>query len=158
MQRTLDRLMPVLRRYAGRALVLTLTLGLLVAAGWRFTGGADASPRYDVPHDGAMESSLGVRFTQAALVADGGIVELRYTVLNTEKASAFQNDVHHPPTLTSERSGKVAYRTALMKQGHELRAGQSYYVLYLNNGNGIKRSDKIAIATGKHKLAHVPVR
>jgi hypothetical protein len=79
-------------------------------------------------------------------------------VLDTQKGSAFQNDTKHPPVLRSERNGKVAWRAALMKQGHELRPGQTYYILYLNNGSAIKRGDKIEITAGSNKLVHVPVR
>jgi hypothetical protein len=147
-----------LRRYSGRALTLLLALALIAVVVLRFVGSADAKPRYDIPHDGALEATLGVRFSQAAVVADGGLVELRYVVLDTQKASAFQNDIKHPPTLRNERNGKTAWRAALMKQGHELRPGQSYYLLYLNNQGAIKRGDKIAIDAGQRHLQHVPVR
>ena len=79
-------------------------------------------------------------------------------MLDTQKGSAFQNDTKHPPLLKNERNGKTAWRAALMKQGHELRPGQSYYILYLNNANAIKRGDNIEIQAGPHKLAHVRVR
>lgn len=141
-----------------RVLTVVLALALLGVLAWRFAGAAGASPDYRVPHDGQMENELGVRFTQAALVADGGLVELRYVVLDAQKGSAFQNDTKHPPLLKNERTGKTAWRTALMKQGHELRAGQSYYILYLNNGNAIRRGEDIEIQAGKHRLAHVKVR
>jgi hypothetical protein len=141
-----------------RGVVVLLALALVAAVVWRFGAIADASPKYDVPHNGQMEGALGVRFTQAAVVGDGGIVELRYMVLDTQKGSAFQNDTKHPPVLRSERNGKVAWRAALMKQGHELRPGQTYYILYLNNGSAIKRGDKIEITAGSNKLVHVPVR
>ncbi|GAA1824349.1 hypothetical protein HC028_24745 [Planosporangium flavigriseum] len=148
----------VIRRQAGRILIVLLALGFIAAVGWRFAGSADAKPNYAVPQDGRLESKLGVRITQAALVGDGGLVEIRYTVLDNQRASAFQNDVKHPPLLKNEKSGKQAWRAALMKQGHELRPGQTYYILYLNNHNAIKRGDKIEISTGSGKLAHVPVR
>jgi hypothetical protein len=151
-------LIPALRRYAGRALIVLLVAALVTAVTLRFVGSAVAAPRYDVPHDGQLEASLGIRFSQAAVVADGGLIELRYIVLDTQKASAFQNDTKHPPTLRSERNGKVAWRPALMKQGHELRPGQTYYLLYLNNAGAIKRGDKIEIDSGQGRLQHVPVR
>jgi len=144
--------------FARRGVVVLLALALVAAVIWRLGDIAGASPHYDVPHNGQMEGALGVRFTQAAVVADGGIVEIRYVVLDTQKGSAFQNDIKHPPLLKSERNGKIAWRAALMKQGHELRPGQTYYILYLNNANAIKRGDKIEIAAGPNKLAHVPVR
>jgi hypothetical protein len=149
---------PVVRRRAGQLLTLLLALGLAGALMLRFGGSADAIPRYDVPHDGQLESTTGVRFTQAAVVGDGGLVELRYTVLDTQKATAFQSDTKHPPQLRNERNGKIAWRAALMRQGHELRPGQSYYLLYLNNGGAIKRGDRIAIDAGSRHLMHVPVR
>jgi hypothetical protein len=146
------------RRYAYPIVAVLLAAGLVGAIGWRFAGNAAARPRYDVPHDGRLEGALGVRFTQAALVADGGIVEIRYVVLDTQKGSAFQNDVKHPPLLKNEKNGKTAWRAALMKQGHELRPGQTYYILYLNNQNAIHRGDLIQIEAGAYRLAHVPVR
>jgi hypothetical protein len=151
-------LLPALRRYSGRALIVVLTAALVTVLVLRFGTSADAKPKYDVPHDGQLEATLGIRFSQAAVVADGGLVELRYVVLDTQKASAFQNDTAHPPTLKSERNGKIAWRPALMKQGHELRPGQSYYLLYLNNRGAIKRGDTIEIDSGQRKLLHVPVR
>ncbi|MEU3455168.1 hypothetical protein ABZ671_16450 [Micromonospora sp. NPDC006766] len=142
----------------GRLLLPLLVLALVAVSIVRFGGYADARQGYAVPQDGQLESALGVRFTQAAVVGDGGLVELRYVVLDTQKASAFQNDTKHPPRLRNERSGKLAWRAALMKQGHELRPGQSYYLLYLNNDNAVKRGDKIEITSGQRRLAHVPVR
>jgi len=135
-----------------------LALALIAVVVFRFAGSASADPHYNVPQDGQMEAALGVRFTQAAVVADGGLIELRYVVLNTQKASAFQNDTKHPPTLKNERNGTIAWRAALMKQGHDLRPGQSYYILYMNNAGAIKRGDSLDIAAGSHHLAHVPVR
>ncbi|SCE94700.1 hypothetical protein [Micromonospora mirobrigensis] len=142
----------------GRLVLPLLVLALVAVSIVRFGGYAAARPGYAVPHDGQLEAALGVRFTQAAVVGDGGLVELRYLVLDTQKASAFQNDTKHPPRLRNERSGKLAWRAALMKQGHELRPGQSYYLLYLNNGGAVRRGDTIEITSGQRRLAHVPVR
>jgi hypothetical protein len=146
-----------LQRRAGQALIALLALALVGVVLVKFVGTADAKPKYDVPHDGQMEAALGVRFSQAAVVGDGGLVELRYVVLDGQKASAFQNDTKHPPQLKSERTGKIAWRAALMKQGHELRPGQTYYILYLNNEGAIKRGDNLEIAAGQRRLMHVPV-
>jgi hypothetical protein len=148
----------IVRRWAGRSLYALLAAGLVAALAVRLAGIADASPHYDVPQDAQMEASLGVRFSQAAVVADGGLVEIRYVVLDVQKASAFQNDTKHPPTLRNEGSGKTTWRAALMKQGHELRPGQTYYVLYLNSQGAIQRGDLIEISAGGRHLAHVPVR
>ena len=79
-----------------------------------------------MPDSARLESVLGVRFTQAALVGDGGLIELRYTVLDTEKATEFQSDTQHPPVIYSERNRSApVYRTALMRQGHNLRRARA---------------------------------
>lgn len=146
-------------RTSFRVLVVGLVLVLTGVLAAQLGGGAFAKGPAQVPHDPGVESELGIRVDRATLVADSGIVEIRYTVLDNQKASRFQNDVHHPPTIRSEQHGGNVYRTALMKQAHDLRPGQSYYILYLNNGGAVHRGDTIELdTTGRHKLAHVPVQ
>jgi hypothetical protein len=140
------------------AVLAVLVLGFAGALVWRIQAPADAGKPYLVPEDRNMESSLGIRVQQAAVVADGGLVEIRYTVLDGQKASKFQNDVHHPPVLHSERRKGDVYRAALMKQGHELRPGQTYYILYLNNANTIRSGETLEVEAGGSRLQHVPVR
>ncbi len=140
-----------------RLLALALAVTLVAAFAWHSAGSASAVRAYQVPTDPDMEAGLGVRFVRAAVVADGGIVELRYTVLDPQRASRFQNDVKHPPVLHSERRKGNVYRTALMRQGHDLRPGQSYYILYLNNQGSIRPGDTMEIDAGGKKLRKVPV-
>jgi hypothetical protein len=146
------------RRTRQRIMVVALAAVLVAVLAWRHAGGADARPPYRVPQSAELESSLGVRFTQAAVVADGGLVELRYVVLDVQKASRFQADTKHPPLLKSERRNKIAWRAALMRQGHQLRAGQAYYLLYLNNDNAIRPGETLEVNTGSRRLQHLPVR
>jgi hypothetical protein len=146
-------------RAALRLLVLAMILVLVAAVAWRTTT-REASARngYHVPQSAGMEARLGVRFVQAAVVADGGLVELRYTVLDAQKASAFQRRVHNPPTLRSEKRTGTLYRAALMRQGHDLRPGQDYYILYLNNKGAVRPGETMEIDAGGQSLAKVPVR
>jgi hypothetical protein len=153
------RIADALHTRVGR-LFLACALALLAVAAiaWRTIAPAEAGPGYDVPRSAALEAKLGVRFIQAAVVADGGIVELRYTVLDAQKASKFQRAVHNPPVLRSERRPGALYRTALMRQGHELRPGQNYYILYLNNRRAVRPGETLEIDAGGQTLAKVPVR
>lgn len=142
-----------------RLLLVALSVAFVGAVALRFGDAANARNGYRVPHDARMESSLGIRFEQAALVGDGGLVELRYTVLDTQKASRFQSDTKHPPVIWSARDHKDAvYRTALMRQGHTLRPGQTYFILYQNNHGAVRKGDTIEIDAGGGRLVDVPVR
>jgi hypothetical protein len=139
--------------------LLLTAAALLVSLAWRFgSGPAEARKPYQVPQDARLEASLGIRFTEAAVVADGGLVELRYTVLDTQRASNFQNDVQHPPVIYGQDRRKPVYRTALMKQGHTLRPGQTYFILYENNSGAVHTGGTLEIDAGNSKLVNVPVR
>jgi hypothetical protein len=143
-----------------RILLTLLALAFVGSLSARFgTGSANAEKRYAVPQDAALESATGVRFTQAVVVGDGGLIELTYTVLDTQKATTFQNDTKHPPVIWNEKDRrKAVYRTALMKQGHDLRPGQTYFILYQNNAGTVQRGGSIEIDSGNGKLVSVPVR
>jgi hypothetical protein len=45
-----------------------------------------------------------------------------------------------------------------MRQGHELRPGQDYYILYLNNNHAVRPGETLEIDAGDQTLVKVPVR
>ena len=110
-----------------------------------------------VPQSAAMEKALGVRFSRVAVVADGGLITVSYVVLDPEKASRFQLDGAHPPVLHSEARGLSTKRVSLMKQGHSLRAGQTYYLVYQNTRGALRPNEQVSIDAGALHLRHVPV-
>ena len=110
-----------------------------------------------VPQNAAMEKTLGVRFSRVAVVADGGLITVSYVVLDPEKASRFQLDGAHPPVLHSEARGLSTSRVSLMRQGHTLRAGQTYYLVYQNTRGALRPNEQVSIDAGALHLRHVPV-
>lgn len=110
-----------------------------------------------VPQNAAMEKALGVRFSRVAVVADGGLITVSYVVLDPEKASRFQLDGANPPVLHSEARKLSTRRVSLMKQGHTLRAGQSYYLVYQNTRGALRPHEQVSIDAGALHLRHVPV-
>jgi hypothetical protein len=83
---------------------------------------------------------------------------VRYVVLDSAKASAFQSDVKHPPVLRDEQDGGIASQTEQMRQGHELRPGQTYYLLYSDPKGAIRPGDTVVIEDKDGgRLAGVPV-
>jgi hypothetical protein len=112
---------------------------------------------YHVPQNSAMEDQLGVRFSRVAVVGDGGLLTVTYVVLDSEKASRFQSDVTNPPVLSSESRTGGTKRVSLMKQGHTLRNGQTYYLVYENTRGAIRHGERVTITYEQLKLEHVPV-
>ncbi len=140
-----------------RVLLPVLLVVVLCAAVWRFAV-PHGPAAYAVPQNPGIEATYGIRFSQVDIVGDGGLVELGYTVLDPEKASQFQSDTKNPPKLHSEaRDGTVAI-SALMKQGHNLRPGQTYFVLYENPHNTIRPGETVTIEYKGQRLEHAPAR
>jgi hypothetical protein len=119
------------------------------------SGTAEASRL--VPQDSRIENTLGVRFSRVAVVGDGGLVTVSYLVLDSEKASRFQSDTKGRPVLRSEARAGGTNRVSLMKQGHTLRAGQTYYFVYQNTGGALRPNERVTIDAGPYHLPHVPV-
>jgi len=130
--------------------VLILVLGYLLLS-------REASADPTMPQSSQMESSLGIRFSRLAVVGDGGLVTLSYVVLDQEKAYRFQTDVEHPPSLHSEARTGGTHRVSLMRQGHNLRAGQTYYLVFQNTAGALRSGELADIEYGSMHLRHVPV-
>jgi hypothetical protein len=134
---------------AAVALLLALVVGNLVQS--------RAQASHLVPQSAAMENALGVRFSRVAVVGDGGLLTVSYVVLDAEKATRFQSDTTHPPVLHSEARAASTRRVSLMKQGHNLRAGQTYYLVYENTAGALRPDEQVTIEDGSLRLRHVPV-
>jgi hypothetical protein len=118
-------------------------------------GKAHADER--VPHSTAMEARTGVRFSRVAVVGDKGLLTVFYVVLDSEKATAFQADREHPPMLRSEARDGGTRRASIMRAGHLMRAGQTYYLVYENTDGAIRSGEHVTITYGGRTLRHVPV-
>ena len=116
----------------------------------------DATPAA-VPQSAAMEQRLGVRFSRIAVVGDGGLIVLSYVVLDPEKATVFQSDREHPPVLASEARPLSTQRVSIMRNGHLMRAGATYYFVYENTKGALQPGEQAAISYGGLVLAHFPV-
>jgi hypothetical protein len=133
-------------------LVAALVVFLVVAP---HLGKAHADER--VPHSTAMEARTGVRFSRVVVVGDKGLLTVFYVVLDPEKATAFQADRDHPPALRSESRNGGTRRASIMRAGHLMRAGQTYYLVYENTDGAVRSGERVSISYGGQVLRHVPV-
>jgi hypothetical protein len=148
----------VRRSPAWLRMVAVVLVAVLLGLGARTIASATAGRHSTAfPQSAAMEDQLGIRFSRVAVVGDGGLITLTYVVLDSEKASRFQSDVSHPPLLKSEARKASTQRVSLMKQGHTLRAGQTYYLVYENTKAALRHGEKVSIVEGNLRLPHVPV-
>jgi hypothetical protein len=113
--------------------------------------------RPPVSASGLVESS-GVKITQVAVTGDGGLVDLRFTVVDANKAAAL-HDPTHPPAVVDQRTGLVV-KDLLMSHAHTapFKAGVTYYLVFNNPGNWVHRGDKVAVLLGNARVENVTVR
>jgi hypothetical protein len=97
------------------------------------------------PINPAIEAQWGVRVSQVAMTADGGLVDLRYVVLDATKAAGMLSDVANLPVVKAEDSGVLITSTAQMGDEHNLQAGRTYFLLYRNAGGAVKPGTPVTV-------------
>jgi hypothetical protein len=128
--------------------IVALALWLPHASGW--TG-----PARGAAADLAQRS--GVRIVRVAVSGGGGLVDLRYQVVDPDKAAALHASAT-PPALVDERTGVVVSRL-FMGHAHsgELKAAVTYYLVFENPGNIVGRGGKVTVLLGDAQVEHVAV-
>ncbi|CAN5449159.1 hypothetical protein BH10ACT8_BH10ACT8_11610 [soil metagenome] len=134
--------------------LLVLVVGIVgtrVSLGHRSTAVVSvAHPAAAVPTSAAIESSWGLRFTGVILLADGGGVELRYQVIDLNKAEKIhlgQASSNELPTITVDgTSGRVTPSAVLMHFHHgETADGRTYSIVYGNAGGVVRIGEYVSI-------------
>ena len=117
-----------------------------------------ATPRLGengVPLSSEIEERFGVRFTGLYVGAKGGLVDLRYRVIDVSKAKNFGHYTETSPLLIAEDSGKKVEVTIMMLHNHRVERGRIYYVLYRNTANAISPGTKVTVQIGDLLLEHL---
>ncbi len=140
------------------AIAGVLILPLLVAAALTYTAGASAS-RSDADVAAArvvsvadMESRYGIKVNLVAVTAAGGLVDLRFTVVDKDKALNVLHGATSMPELLVEPSGKVIRAPTGMRHKVTILDGGSYFILYSNPGGAIQAGTHVSVVIGDVRL------
>ncbi len=156
---------PDLARAPGFRNSLVQILFVLVAAAVivlvAFTQGflrSSPSAMAPVPLSPAVEAKWGVRVTQVAVTADGGLIELRFIVLDSDKATGMMSSVDNLPVMHPDGSDVVVNSAAQMGEHTILTAGQTYFLLYRDTAGTVKRGTSLSIHFGDLHIDNVTAR
>jgi hypothetical protein len=120
------------------------------------TPGPRALPEVVSPA-GLLERS-GVRVVRVAASGGGGLLDLRFQVVDPDRAATV-HDADTPPALVDEGTGGVI---ASLFMGHShhgrLKPGVTYYLVFENPGNLVRRGALVSVVLGPARLAHVRVQ
>jgi len=104
-----------------------------------------------------LGQASGVRITRVAVTGDGGLVDLRFTIVDPDRANAL-HDARTPPAVVDERTGLVVH-DLLMNHAHSgpYHAGITYYLVFTNPGNFVHRGGTVTVLLGDAQVEHVKV-
>ena len=106
----------------------------------------------------AFEEATGVRIVSVAVTAGGGMLDLRYRVLDPDKAIVV-HDKGNPPAIIHEATSQSINKPFMHhSKGRDLHAAVTYYELLLNVGEVVKPGDAVTVVIGDARLAHVVAR
>jgi hypothetical protein len=110
-----------------------------------------------VVSDAELQDRVGVRLQTVATTAGGGLIDLRFQVIDPSKAAAVHDDAT-PPTMVDEATGLIVNQL-LMGHSHTgaFAAGQAYYLVFENPGNLVHQGSKVTVLLGDAQLEHVVV-
>lgn len=145
------------------AAVVVATLLVLRVTRHHATGGADAPDTVPVQWQRAVVAADqlpghdGIRITQVAVTGDGGLVDLRFEVVDPHLAEAVHAPAT-PPGVVDERSGLVVHNL-LMSHSHTgpFVQGETYYFIFENPGNWIQSGSQVTVLLGDAEVRHVTV-
>lgn len=129
---------------------------------WLTSGGDDVQSRVTSLPPAAFEEQTGIRIVRVAVAGGGGIVDLRFQVLDPDKALGV-HDKQSPLTLVDEESGAVL--RAAFHGRHSggtaqvgLNPAATYYLLFANAQGAVRSGDRASVTVGTARLEHVKVR
>lgn len=134
---------------------------------WRANAPPPAVPGapLTMPASAEIEGRFGVRFTQVGITADGGMVDLRYQVLDPDKAMALMSmsmaeAETNPaaPKLIIEADGTEIANSEVMSMKQLPEANSIQFILYANPRGLLKPGMQVTVVVGDLRLPHVPVQ
>ena len=90
----------------------------------------------------AIEARYGIRIRRVAVLAGGGIIELRFLIVDPDKANLYMHDPEYMPALIAD-----GIRLDPPVRGHDMeyKAGWGYYILYGNHSSAVKSGKPVVI-------------
>jgi hypothetical protein len=109
------------------------------------------------PNSAAVEQRWGIRVSHLGVSADGGLVEVRFMVLDSDRALELLSKDKNLPVLHVDGTARVVRSAAMMPMKHEVAVGRSAFVLYRNTGGAVHPGSSVTLQFGSLRLPDVVV-
>lgn len=147
-----------------RLLVALAAVVSLVAVGggvhaWRQHLASDVRNGTTLVTADGMAARYGIDIDLLAVTAAGGLVELRYQVVDPDKAASLVHDPELSPALVAEASGKtLVMSTPPHHHGTELQLGGTYFFLMANAESALHKGDEVTLIIGDERMEHLEMQ
>ncbi len=143
------------RRLVAAGLVLAVVLGTT----WWAQRQADVRTGTDAVTVEELAGRYGVDVNLIAVTARGGLIELRYQVVDPDKATRILHDENLAPTMVAEDTGATLRMAAPPhKRGAELRMGGEYFFLIANTRSALHKGSLVTLVIGDARIEHLTVQ
>ncbi len=121
------------------------------------SGSAEQDPMAGMSQT-AFTEATGVRILRVNSTAGGGMIDMRYQVVDPDKA-VIVHDTKNQPSLLNEATEQAIDRPFHDHSSRsQLRAGATYNEILVNESGVIKPGDRVTIFIGQARLEHVVVQ
>lgn len=118
----------------------------------------DATSATTVISAQTLEERFGVQIRLLGVTAAGGMIDLRYKVIDKDKAAFLVGEGSAPPLLIAEESGvtlALDNSTHGMKHNTRLETDQIYFHFFPNTQNAVKPGSLVTIVFGTVRLTPI---
>ena len=139
------------------AAMLLALAGSLSRPAWAAPMHGEGSPAPSSAIDAAtLQERYGVRIDKVAVTGGGGLVDVRFTVLDPGKARPILQDPASRPKLVVEDGGLVLDGPVHgLMRNVRLQKDAACFLLYPNARGAVKSGTRVAVAFGNVKVASV---
>jgi hypothetical protein len=140
------------------ALVVVVAIGVGVFA---FTRDDNSNATIDSSKAVTTEQladTYGVKLGVLGLIASGGLIELKFQVVDADKATALFGNVEDMPKLAVEGTSTTLTSAKGMKHHLTILDGATYFFLYTNVNDAVHQGDKVAFVMNGVRLPHLEVQ
>lgn len=109
---------------------------------------------HDLPAPTAPEVLAGIQIAQVGLTAQGGMVDVRFKVLDAAKAKALLGNPANAPLLIAGGQPPLHPPHHALK-GARFAPGQVFYILYPNARGAVQPGVEVTVAMGDARLGPV---
>ena len=142
------------------AILIAAAAAFAITTGVRADAGPAPLPKAGpTPVSPEIEAGYGLRFMRATLAVQGGLVDVRFVILDTTRAEPVIGHLSRERVkLVDDATGRVLDTRTMTPGDSNLKAGEGYYMLFRNSGGLLHPGSHVSVAIGKLRLPGVTVR